>query len=409
MRSSNRPRSKHKAVTSSGPSPRLHVATEEDIRGGKVTDVYFTRSREILSAHDIRKKIRAEVIAKTFPRDWNWAVFAGLEEALSLLLGKPVDVWAIEEGSIFFRDEPIFIVEGDYLDFGIYETSLLGLVCQASGIATTSARYRRAVGRRTLVSFGARRMHPVIAPMIERYAYIGGCDGVAVVKSAEDLGIEPVGTMPHALVILMGDLGTALQAFHDTVDSSVPRIALVDTFGDEKFEALKACETLGRNLFAVRLDTPGSRRGDFAKILEEVRWELDLRGYEKVKIIVSGGIGEADILRLNEWVDGYGIGTGISNAPVIDYALDIVEVEGVPVAKRGKKSGAKEIYRCHDHLHSRVLPRGVKPPKNCPGRRPYRPVLVKMIERGRLMVNLPPPSEIRARVLEGLGKLGDSP
>lgn len=405
MRSSSRRRRRNKISKRSGPSPGLHIATEDDIRRGSITDVYFTRTREILSAHGIRKRVRVEVIAKTFPRDWEWAVFAGLEEAISLLLGKHIDVWALEEGSIFFTDEPVLVIEGDYLDFGIYETSLLGLVCQASGVATVSARYRRAAGNRTLVSFGARRMHPVIAPMVERYAYIGGCDGVAVVKSAEDLGIEPVGTMPHALVILMGDLGRALAAFHETIDPSIPRIALVDTFGDEKFEALRACEALGRDLQAVRLDTPGSRRGDFVRILEEVRWELDLRGYEKVKIIASGGIREEDMPRLNEHVDGYGVGTGISNAPVIDYALDIVEVEGIPIAKRGKKSGAKEIYRCRAHLHSLVLPRGKNPPERCPGRSSYRKALVKVIERGKLLVQLPEPGEIRARVLEGLGKL----
>jgi len=72
------------------------------------------------------------------------------------------------------------------------------------------------------------------------------------------------------------------------------------------------------------------------RILEEVRWELDLRGFNHVKILASGGIDEYEILRLNPLVDGYGVGTSIANAPVLSFALDIMEIEGEPMAKRGK-------------------------------------------------------------------------
>src|SRR5436190_1151227 len=83
--------------------------------------------------------------------------------------------------------------------FGVLETALLGLLCQASGVATVAARCKIAAEGRPVFSFGARRMHPAISPMVERSAYIGGCDGVASVKSAEVIGIQPVGTMAHAV------------------------------------------------------------------------------------------------------------------------------------------------------------------------------------------------------------------
>ncbi|MFQ6102761.1 MAG: nicotinate phosphoribosyltransferase [Candidatus Glassbacteria bacterium] len=383
----------------------LHFASEEEIRQGKVADVYFLRTREILNALGIRKKVKVELTAKSFPRDWQWGLFAGLGEVVSLLSGMDVDLWAMDEGSVFYREEPFLVIEGDYIEFGIFETSILGLVCQASGIATVSARYRMAAGNKTIISFGARRMHPVIAPMIERYAYVGGCDGVAVVKSAEALDIEPVGTMPHALVLTIGDLDGALKAFDKVVDPSIPRIALIDTFGDEKFEAIKACEILGKSLYAVRLDTPSSRRGNFARIIEEVRWELDLRGFENVKILVSGGINEATVRELNDIVDGYGIGTSISNAPVIDCAMDIVEVDGVPLAKRGKKSGAKAVYRCEDHLHSLILPDRNIPPALCSCGSPLKPALSKILTGGKLEAELPRPKSIREHVLHQLTKL----
>ena len=105
-----------------------------------------------------------------------------------------------------------------------------------------------------------------------------------------------------------------------------------------------AAETL-RRLNAVRLDTPSSRRGNFRRIVEEVRWELDIRGFKNVGIFVSGGIDEAEIGELRDIVSGFGVGTSVANAKCIDFALDIVEIEGEPCAKRGKKGGKKQVYR----------------------------------------------------------------
>ena len=126
-----------------------------------------------------------------------------------------------------------------YTDFGALETSMLGLICQASGVATKAARCKKAADGRPVISFGARRMHPVIAPMVERNAFVGGCDGVSVIKSAEMIGEEASGTMPHALILLMGDTVTAARAFDEVIDKAVKRIVLVDTFNDEKVEALR--------------------------------------------------------------------------------------------------------------------------------------------------------------------------
>src|SRR3989475_8950345 len=82
-------------------------------------------------------------------------------------------------------------------------------------------------------------MHPALAPMIERNAFVGGCDGVAVTKSAELIDADPTGTIPHSLVLMIGDTVEALKAFHDVIDPKVRRVALIDTLQDEKFEAIR--------------------------------------------------------------------------------------------------------------------------------------------------------------------------
>src|SRR5438034_9219332 len=344
------------------PKRRFHTAVESTLKSGEVSDVYFERTVEILRHRGDRKRVKAEIYLKSLPDDWQWGILAGIEEVATLMEGVPVDVQAMDEGTVFNPYQPVIVIDGVYVEWAQYETALLGLLCQASGIATKAARCKKAAGERQVISFGARRMHPTLAPMIERNAFIGGCDGVAVTKSAELIDADPMGTIPHSLVLMIGDTVEALRAFDAVVDSKVRRVALIDTLQDEKFEAIRVAEALGKDLYAVRLDTPSSRRGDFYRILEEVRWELDLRGHNHVKILASGGVDEYEILALNPVADGYGVGTSIANAPVLNFALDIMEIEGQPMAKRGKWSGAKEVYRRRGTRETVVLPTGRRPP-----------------------------------------------
>ncbi len=377
----------------------FHTASFDDIKRGKVTDIYFDRTLEVLKAKEIDKKVKMEFRAKKLPKDWEWGILAGMEETARLLEGEKVSVRSLPEGSLFGAFEPVMELEGNYCDFGAFETALLGFICQSSGIATMAARCKKVAGERQVISFGARRMHPAISPMVERSAFIGGCDGVAVVKSAELIGVEPVGTMPHALILLMGDTVSAAKAFHEVINPVVKRVALVDTLLDEKFEALNCAEALGKDLFAIRLDTPGSRRGNFGQIFQEVRWELDLRGYSHVKLVASGGLDEYSIEELNPFVDAYGVGTAISAAPVVDFSLDIMEINGVPIAKRGKKSGSKSLLRCNRCLYRQVVPYpGEESPCKCGGK--MTDILTTLIMNGKVLTAGERPIDIRERVLK---------
>ncbi len=379
----------------------FHIADEKDIKGGYVTDVYFARTMEILRAKGIEKYVKVEIFLKKFPEQYQWGVFAGLEEALNLLIGLPINVWAMREGTIFRAFEPVMIIEGKYTDFGIFETSLLGFLCHASGIATKAARCRIAAGDRVLLSFGARRVHPAIAPMMDRSAFIGGCDAVSVLKSAEMIGEAPVGTIPHALVLIIGDTVKAIEAFHEVIDRNVRRVSLIDTFGDEKFEAIRVAAALKENLYGVRLDTPASRKGDMRRIIEEIRWELGVRGFGHVKIFISGGLDEGNIRELRDVADGFGVGTSISAAKVLDFSLDIVEINGEKIAKKGKESGAKRVWRCNSCFRDRILIEGEDPGRcTCGGE--MRLLHVNFIKGGKLMETLPTPREIREFVLNQL-------
>ena len=375
------------------------IPGREEIRRGETTDIYFRRTMEVLRKQGKdRVQVKAEAFVKRMPGGYDYGILAGMDEMISLLSGREIDLRAMEEGAVFLAGEPVFSIEGPYGAFCEMETAMLGVICQASGIATRASRIKRLAGDKAVLSFGARRMHPALSTIIDRSAFIGGADAVSAVRSAEYLGEKPMGTMPHALILVLGDTVEAMRAFDGTVDPEVPRICLIDTLQDEKFEALRVAEALGKRLFGVRLDTPSSRRGDFSAIIQEVRWELDLRGFTHVKIYVSGGLGEEEVRLLSEAVDGFGVGTAISNAPTLDFALDIVEVEGAPFAKRGKRSGGKQVAGCPVCLSRKVVPES-DGPQRCGCGEAMGHLLLPAMREGKALSPPRAPREIRERVL----------
>jgi nicotinate phosphoribosyltransferase len=391
---------------------KFHVALPEEIKKGETTDIYFLHAREVLEKNGFKNnKTTAEFSANDLPNGWNWAVFCGLEEVITLMEGSPIDLYSIPEGTVFtpfdrrgFR-VPVMIIEGKYTDFALSETPLLGLICQASGIATKTARIKALARDKTVLSFGIRRMHPAICPMIDRSAFIGGCDEVSSLAGAKIIGREPKGTMPHSLIICFGDQRKAWKAFDETMPPSVSRIALVDTYWDEKAEAIDVAETLKQNLEGIRLDTPSSRKGNLAEIVREIRWELDLRGWNKVKILVSGGIREENIEELiRAGVDGFGIGTSISSARSVDYSMDLVEFDGKPCAKRGRISGKKLVYKCESCNEISVTPEP-RPKEHCSCGGRLKPLLKQYLKNGRLVRELPSPEKIRGYALEQIQKM----
>ena len=332
-------------------SEPFDVVPTESILDGSATDAYFLRTEEALEYAGRNPRVLTEVTADQFPTG-EFDLFAGLKDAAHLLEGLPVDVDALPEGQLF-DGGPVMRIEGQYLDFARYETSLLGFLSHATGLATRALEARLAAPDSLVLSFGSRHVHPSLAAVVERSALLAGNDSFSNVAAGEVLDREAGGTMPHSLVICFGsgNQEDAWRAFDGGVGPEVPRIALVDTYTDETDEAVRAAEALGDALDSVRIDTTASRRGDFRHIIREVRWELDARGFENVGIFVSGGITPETMAELRDLVAGFGVGSHVTDADPRDFALDIVEVEGEPAAKRGKLSGAKEVYRGPDGEH----------------------------------------------------------
>jgi len=319
---------------------QAHFEIPDSWLSGETADIYFPRTVEILK----KEKINPVATMEVFPR--GSGILCGIEEVKTLLEKVlPEDsreVWALSEGESFDRKEVVLRIKAPYQSYGTYETTYLGILAHCSGWATAARECVDAAQGIPVISFGARHVHPSVVGVMEYSAIVGGCTGCASTSGAKLAGIQPTGTIPHALIIILGSTAEATLAFDKHMPPEVPRIALVDTFEDEVRESVTVAKAMQGRLQGVRLDTPSERGRVTADLVKEVRAWLDLEGFKEVKIVVSGGLNLERIRYfINEGapVDIFAVGSYISDAPPINFTADLHEVEGKPIAKRGRMPG----------------------------------------------------------------------
>ncbi|MGH2407404.1 MAG: nicotinate phosphoribosyltransferase [Candidatus Limnocylindrales bacterium] len=321
----------------------LRRRPSSEILSGESADVYFARADEILRREGLDPVVTMEVFARAD------AVLCGIDEAKTLIAhalrnvdSDEVGVEALDDGDTIAPKEIVLRIHARYRQFGLYETAMLGMMAQATGWATAARAVVEAAAPQPVISFGARHVHPDVTDTLDYAAIVGGCVGASTPAGARLAGLAPTGTMPHSLVLIFGDTVKAAEAFDRDMGPDVPRIVLVDTFRDEAEEALRVAEALGDRLYGIRLDTPAERGRVTAELVTEVRARLDQAGYDRVKIIVSGGLDPERIRYFKEHgaqVDSFAVGSFISGASPIDFTGDIKEIDGRPIAKRGRIPG----------------------------------------------------------------------
>jgi len=327
----------------------VRTRPSREIMSGDSADVYFARAASILEREGLDPLVTMEVFAR---QD---AMLCGIDEAKNLLghvlAGcdpDEVQVEALDDGDTIGPKEVVLRIRARYLQFGLYETAILGMLAQSTGWATAARAVVEVASPAPVISFGARHVHPDITDVLDYAAIVGGCVGASTPAGARLAGLSPTGTMPHSLVLIFGDTVRAAEAFDRDLGPEVPRIVLVDTFRDEAEETLRVAHALGDRLYGIRLDTPAERGRVTADLVHEIRARLDNEGYQHVKIVVSGGLNPERIQYFKDAsapVDSYAVGSYISGATPIDFTGDIKEIDGQPIAKRGRIPGLTDSPR----------------------------------------------------------------
>jgi nicotinate phosphoribosyltransferase len=320
-----------------------------EILSGDSADVYFARADSILEREGLDPVVTMEVFGR------REAVLCGIDEAKNLLghvLAEAdpneTKLEALDDGDRIEPKEIVLRIRARYRRFGLYETAFLGMLAHSTGWATAAREVVDAAAPDPVISFGARHIHPDITDVLDYASIVGGCVGASTPAGARLAGLSPTGTMPHSLVLIFGDTVEAALAFDRDLEPDVPRIVLVDTFKDEAEETLRVAHALGDRLYGIRLDTPAERGRVTADLVHEIRARLDQEDYRHVKIVVSGGLNPERIRYFREAgspVDSYAVGSYISGASPIDFTGDIKEIDGRPIAKRGRIPGLTDSPR----------------------------------------------------------------
>jgi nicotinate phosphoribosyltransferase len=327
----------------------VRTRPSREILSGDSADVYFARAASILAREGLDPLVTMELFAR---QD---AVLCGIDEAKNLIGHvlatadlSETSVEALSDGDRIGPKEIVLRIRARYRQIGLYETAILGMLAQSTGWATAARECVEVAAPEPVVSFGARHVHPDITDVLDYAAIVGGCVGASTPAGARLAGLNPTGTMPHSLVLIFGDTVAAAEAFDRDLGADVPRIVLVDTFKDEAEETLRVAHALGDRLYGIRLDTPSERGRVTADLVKEIRARLDQEGYHHVKIVVSGGLNPERIQYFKDQgapVDSFAVGSYISGATPIDFTGDIKEIDGKPIAKRGRIPGITESPR----------------------------------------------------------------
>ena len=307
---------------------------------GETADVFYQRTLTILRNEGLNPTVTIEFAPERS------GVFCGIME-IRALLAKVLpetgsEVWALEEGEPVAAREVALRVKAPYGSLGLYETAICGTLASCTGWATAARECVDASDGIPVVALTARHVHPNVAGVIDYSSVIGGCVSCSTIVGARLAGVTPSGNMPHILALVLGDTVKAVESFDRHMPQEVPRIALVDTFRDEAEESLNVARTFKEKLRGILLDTPAERGGVTPELVREVRVRLDQAGFRHVEIMVSGGFKPARIRHFVEVgapVNGYGVGAYIAAASPNPFTGDVHEMDGRPVAKRGRIPG----------------------------------------------------------------------
>jgi nicotinate phosphoribosyltransferase len=322
------------------------MTTPGDFEIGRSVLTGYTADNELHRALTILRNegVNPEVVVEfTAERD---GVFCGITEVKTLLdrvlpeTGR--EVWALDEGVTVTGGEVALRIRAPYASFGLFETAILGTLASCTGWATAASECVNASDGIPVIGYGARHVHPEVVGVMDYSAVVGKCASGSSVVGQQLHGLTPSGTMPHSLVLLMGDTVRSILAFDKHMPPEVPRVALVDTFKDEAEEALDVAKALRERLRGIRLDTPKERGGVTPELVHEIRARLDQGGHNHVDIFVSGGITPE---RIREFVCAgapvsvFAVGYYIAAASPISFTADIKEIDGKAIAKRGRIPG----------------------------------------------------------------------
>ncbi|WOC11071.1 nicotinate phosphoribosyltransferase [Gordonia sp. MP11Mi] len=410
-----------------------------------LTDQYeLTMISAAIKAGRVDRRCVFEVFARRLPDGRRYGVVAGtgrvleaLEQfrfsgdeisALRGIVDEPTLDWLAEyrfsgdidgyrEGELYFPGSPIMTVRGGFAEGVVLETVILSILNHDSAIASAAARMVSAAAGRPIIEMGSRRTHERAAVASARAAYLAGLTATSNLEAYRTYGVPSAGTAAHAFTLSFAtaDGNDEKAAFAAQIDAlGTATTLLVDTY-DIRQGVENAIAVAGPELGGVRIDS-----GDLGVLARQVRAQLDGLGATSTRIVVSGDLDEYAIASLRaEPVDTYGVGTALvtgSGAPTAGMVYKLVEVDGVPVAKRSSRKeshgGAKRALRAARDtgtIVEEIVVTGAGMAGDGPidglGSLDVRDLQIPLVRGGRVVDDVPTLTDAREHLARGLVSL----
>jgi nicotinate phosphoribosyltransferase len=322
------------------------------------------------------------------------------------------DVHAMQEGTVFFPNEPILRVTAPLPLAQFVETRIMNLLNFQTLIASKAARSVLIAGGKPLIDFGLRRAHGAEAGLLAaRAGYLAGFTGTATLLAGMEYGIPLYGTMAHSFVQAHTDETTAFE--HFAMAQPEHAVLLLDTYDTEaaarKVVALApSLRTQGITVKGVRLDS-----GDLADHAQKVRRILDEGGLLHTKILASGNLDEYQPQRLvasGVPIDSFAVGTAMTSAdaPSLDCATNFksmpADLAGSDQKKKPPWPDRKQVYRQYRHDERFDYDVVTTHNDHHPGESLLHPVMTE----GRRLIPAQKLTELRERAVTQLVMLPDS-
>lgn len=358
-----------------------------------MTDFYeLTMAGTYFDKGEQNKKVYFDIFFRTNPFNGGYAIMGGLDNIVDYINNFKItdedinylrntgkfkeefleylknlkftgDIFAIEDGTTIFPNEPVLTVRANVIEAQLIETALLANFNHGTLVTTAAKRITNAAGDIPVMEFGARRARGIDSAVeASKYAYVGGCCGTSNVLAGMNYDIPVLGTMAHSMIC---DADSEYEAFLDYAKSNPDNcVFLVDTFDTLRSgvpNAIKVARDYlipnGYKLKGIRIDS-----GDLAYLSKEARKQLDEAGFRDATICLSNGLDENTIKSLKEqgaYIDSIGAGDNIAASKERVggvYKLVAIEKAGklIPKIKVSEDAiktinpGYKKVYRFYD-------------------------------------------------------------
>ncbi|HXP95623.1 MAG TPA: nicotinate phosphoribosyltransferase [Telmatospirillum sp.] len=365
-------------------------AAGDDI--ARLTDHYFLRTKQIVGRYGDCQVTYAVFMRRPVlftPRlavDWLERVARERETRFQIELN-------YREGDWVGSGEPLMFITGSFFHLVDLET----LYLQKLGAACVAAynAYTMCVDLPEVAFLAMDARHCAGEEMAELMAYAASVGSEAAKRANNAKGFvgnatgatahyfgqsDGRGTMPHALIGYAGSTVRAAEMFHETFPED-DVVVLVDYFGQEVTDSLAVCqrfpELAKAGRVGLRFDTHGGRfvegldpqnsyavlerhapksirgfrteaelrylvgTGVSAAAMWHIREQLNLNGFDKVRIIASSGFTPAKCKVMafsHAPIDVIGTGSFLPDSWGETYATaDIIAYDGMPKVKVGRE------------------------------------------------------------------------